>query len=126
MLARQRRVGRASVDSLEPALILLVDVANSLLVAGARALLALPLQGWALTAQVPLLCTPVAGVGGYQRWRSRQKRVAVMAVVAIQVEVAEVAAKNRKIQKSPVCQTFPSEATGAQGRKKPIKTLTKS
>ena len=38
--------------------------------------------------------------------------VAVTAVVAIQVEVAEVAAKNPKIQKSPVCQTFPSEALG--------------
>ena len=33
-------------------------------------------------------------------------------MVAIQVEVAEVAAKNPKIQKSPVCQTFPSEALG--------------
>ena len=38
--------------------------------------------------------------------------VAVTAVVAIEVEVAEVAAKNPKIQKSPVCQTFPSEALG--------------
>ena len=38
--------------------------------------------------------------------------VAVRAVVAIQVEVAEVAANNPKIQKPPVCQTFPSEALG--------------
>ena len=38
--------------------------------------------------------------------------VALTAVVAIQVEVAEVAAKNPKIKKSRVCQTFPSEAPG--------------
>ena len=38
--------------------------------------------------------------------------VAVTSVVAIQVEVAEVAAKNPKIQKSLVYQTFSSEALG--------------